>query len=213
APPPPPAPSPPPPHSGPSSNGQPRWLEADARPAGPPTSPTPPPPQALPAAPNAAYALTAGAASTSSNALQLNGQSATFYQNAASLNTGTLADARLSGTYGSALNLSNTPNSFTRTGAGLINLNASNITAGTLSDARLSSNVPLLSAPNLFTSPENQFSGIVTMQGLRLGAGLPSNPGDVLTVDSAGVGTWRPTTIPLPYEAESTIPLLSCVFS
>ncbi len=193
-------------------NGQSRWLEIDVRAVGSPSFTTLIPRQALTATPNAAYALSAGAASTASNAIQLNGQSATFYQNAASLNAGTLPDARLSGTYTSALNLSSTSNSFSGSGAGLINLSASNLSTGTVSDARLSSNIPRLNAPNLF-STDNEFGGIVTMQGLRLGAGLPANPGDVLTVDSAGIGTWRPATIPLPFEAASTIPLLSCVFS
>jgi hypothetical protein len=51
--------------------------------------------QPLTAAPNAAFALSAGTAGTASNAGALNGQPASFYTNAANL-TGTVADARLS---------------------------------------------------------------------------------------------------------------------
>jgi hypothetical protein len=54
------------------------------------------PRQNLTASPNAAFSLTAAAATTAANATQLNSQPASFYQNAANLNAGTIADARLS---------------------------------------------------------------------------------------------------------------------
>jgi len=140
------------------------------------------PRQPLTAAPNATFALTAASANTATtaisanmatsattaatatNATQLNGQAATFYQNATNLSTGTLTDLRLSSnvallnnaqTFTGAKTLSNAANLFTGTftgpGAGLTGLNASNIASGTLTDLRLSSNVALLSTAQTFT--------------------------------------------------------------
>jgi hypothetical protein len=58
------------------------------------------PRQELTATPNAVFALSAGAAAqaaTATNATQLNGQSASFYQSAANLTSGVLPSARLGG--------------------------------------------------------------------------------------------------------------------
>jgi hypothetical protein len=61
------------------------------------------PRQNLTAAPNALFSLTATTAATATsatNSSQLNGQPAAFYQNAANLNAGSLADSRLSSNVG-----------------------------------------------------------------------------------------------------------------
>ncbi len=103
----------------------------------------------------AVSATTAASATTATNATQLNGQAASFYQNAANLSSGTLPDARLAGTYSGVLALSNAGNAFTGVfaggGAGLTGLNASSLALGTLPDARLSSNVALLNNTQTFT--------------------------------------------------------------
>lgn len=86
-------------------NGIQRLIEIGVRAGGPPGDcgmgvyTTLAPRQALTAAPNALFALnasTATTATTAANATQLNGQPAAFYQNASNINSGTLADARLS---------------------------------------------------------------------------------------------------------------------
>lgn len=113
------------------------------------------PRQTLSATPNALFALTAATATTAHNSSRLNGQPASFYQNAANLTTGTLAGARLSGTYSNALNLNNAGNTisgtFTGSGAGLTGLDAGNLATGTVADARLSANVALLDNAQTFT--------------------------------------------------------------
>lgn len=116
------------------------------------------PRQPLTGTPNALFALNAATASTAAsatNAGQLNGQSAAYYQNAANLSTGTVPDARLSGLYSGLLTLSNAGNAitgvFTGSGAALTGLNASNIANGTVGDARLTANVALLNTNQTFT--------------------------------------------------------------
>lgn len=134
------------------------------------------PRQELSAAPNAAYAINAGAANTAVSATtaasainsnQLNGQPAAFYQSASNLTSGVLLNNRLGGTYSGVLTFSNAGNSFSGSGAGLINLNASSIITGSLDSARLP--VPL------------SLSGSVAGAGLIHG----SNSSDALA--SAGV--------------------------
>lgn len=73
------------------------------------------------------------------NADLLDDQSSAFYRDATNLNAGTLASARLSGTYSSALTFSSASNAFTGSGSGLTALNASNLSSGTVADARISS--------------------------------------------------------------------------
>ena len=126
------------------------------------------PRQPLTAAPNAAFALTAASAitaDTASDATKLDGLDSTFYQNAANLSAGILADLRLSSnvallnnaqTFTGAKTLSNAANLFTGTftgpGTGLTLLNAGNIASGTLADLRLSSNVALLNNAQTFSA-------------------------------------------------------------
>jgi hypothetical protein len=109
------------------------------------------PRQPLTAAPNALFALTSASANAATNSTQLNGQPPAFYRNATNLNAGTIPDARISGSYTSALTLSNVGNSFAGSGSGLVGLNAANISTGTLTDARLSGNVALLSTAQTVT--------------------------------------------------------------
>jgi hypothetical protein len=160
--------------------GQQRYLEAEARPdTGLDCSNSAgfallSPRQALSAAPNSMFALTAATATSSANATQLNGQAASFYQNAANLNAGTIPSARLSGTYSSPLVLSAVANSFTGVGTGLTSLNATSLASGTVADARLSTNIPRLNTANAFGNVTNSFLG-------NVGIGTAS-PGMKLTV-------------------------------
>jgi hypothetical protein len=78
-------------------------------------------------------------ASCAQSAASLNGQSPSFYQNAANL-TGTLPSSLLSGTYTGPLSLTNASNVFTGNGAAITNLSATNISSGTLDAARMPTN-------------------------------------------------------------------------
>ncbi len=163
-----------------------RWLQVAVRsPAGAGVFTTLGPRQRITGAPAAQFALEAASAATAAsatNATQLGGQAPAFYQNAANMNAGTLPGARLSGTYGNALTLSNAGNAFTGSGSGLTGLNASNVSTGTLADARLSSNVALRGAPNAFTAL-NTFAASV-----GIGTASPTSP---LHVSSAAADTVR----------------------
>lgn len=138
--------------------------------------------QALTGAPCALFALsaatagTATSAATAANATALNGQAASFYQNASNLNTGTIGSALLSGAYSNPLTLSNGSNSFTGSGLGLVSLNATNISFGILADSHLSSNIPRLNVANAFGNFTNTFAGSV-------GIGT-TNPSNRLTVSN-----------------------------
>lgn len=108
----------------------------------------------------AASATTAGVATTATNAGLLNGQAASFYQDAANL-TGTVPDARLAGTYSGAVTLSNATNVLRGNGAGLTALSATSLSTGTVADARLSANVVLENTANSFGNFTNTFLGSV----------------------------------------------------
>jgi hypothetical protein len=108
----------------------------------------------------APFSVTSNTLVTNLNADLLDGQTGSFYQNAANLNAGLLPDARLSGTYTNPLTFSNASNSFTGSGLNLTNLNASNLASGTVPDGRLSSNVALLNTPQTFTA-NKYFTGSV----------------------------------------------------
>ncbi len=95
---------------------------------------------------SAASSLSANVAGLALESQQLNGQPASFYQNASSLTTGTLPSARLTGTYASPMFLSSPSNFFNGSGAGLTQLHANNISTGTLSTARLPIPLNLTSA-------------------------------------------------------------------
>ena len=121
-----------------------------------------------------------GSAVTNVDAVTLDGLDSTHFTNASNLNTGTLADARLSGNVTLAGNTFNTANNLvqlnatgqlpaldgsllTNVNAAQLNgqaasyyTNASNLSGGTLSDARLSANVALLNASANFTGALQQ---------------------------------------------------------
>jgi hypothetical protein len=97
--------------------------------------------------------------------------------NASNLTSGTVPDARLSGTYtGISINTTGiiTAASFTGSGANLTNLNASNISSGTLNNARLPQNISV--------------SGIVTA------ATFSGNLQNTLTLNTSGIGLSGNTT-------------------
>ncbi|MBI3878652.1 MAG: hypothetical protein HY301_01125 [Verrucomicrobia bacterium] len=130
-----------------------RWLNIAVRPASSATFTNVVPRQPLAATP---YAIFAGGAS------------------AAGL-TGTLPSASLAGTYGGAVNFSNTANTFAGGGGGLTNLNGGALTSGTVADARLSANVALRAGGNAFTGNQTVTSG-------SIGLG-PSSPGERLMIE------------------------------
>ncbi len=143
-------------------NGDARWLEVRVRnPAGGGAFTTLPR-QPLNPAPHARFSATTG------NALQLNGQSGSFYQNASNMNAGTLPSGRISGLYSNAVNYNNAGNSFTGTfignGGGLTNISATSI-SGTIPDGNLSANVALLNRnPQTFTG-NNTFANNARVDG------------------------------------------------
>src|SRR6185295_3334540 len=98
------------------------------------------PRQSMTTAPNAAFSLNAASATnatSATNSTQLNGQAASFYQNAANLSTGTIPSARLGGSYTGVVSMTNAGNVLAGSGSGLTNLDATSISAGTLGAARL----------------------------------------------------------------------------
>lgn len=156
-------------------DGNERYLEIAVRsPAGVGAYVTLNPRQRLAAGPNSIYSTKSALAT---NALSLNGQAAAFYRDAANLNAGTIADARLATsvartntnqTFTGAMNFSNAGNAFTGAftgnGSALTSLNANSISSGTILDSLLSSNVALKNAANVFTS-NNIFNGTVAVGG------------------------------------------------
>lgn len=149
-----------------------RWIEIDVRrPAGSANAfVTLTPRQRLNPTPNAAFASSAGSATTAANASALGGQNGAFYQNASNLNAGTVAEARLPATVmrtnsnqtiTSENVFNNINNVFTGNGAGLTGINAANISTGALPDARLSSNVALRNGGNTFNGAQTFSGGFV----------------------------------------------------
>lgn len=118
--------------------------------------------------PAALFALTAA------NTTQLNGQPASFYQNASNLTSGTIPTARFGGTYTGVVTMNNAGNSFTGSGAGLTGLSAANVSTGTLSAARLP--VPLVLtavSPNWLIRAQNTSTvfGTAAIKGESTSAG------------------------------------------
>jgi hypothetical protein len=171
-----------------------RWIEIDVRrPAGSANAfVTLTPRQRLNPTPNAAFASSAGSATTAANANALSGQSGAFYQNASNLNAGTVAEARLPATVmrtnsnqtiTSVNTFNNVANVFTGNGAGLTGMNAANITTGALPDARLSSNVALRNGGNTFNGNQVFNGGFV-----GIGRSTPVTGADQFSVSATAVG-------------------------
>ncbi len=97
------------------------------------------PRQELTGTPYASHAATSAQASQADNAVTLNGQSASFYRDAANL-TGTIAPPAIGGTYPNSVAFNNASNVFAGNGLGLMGLNASNMTVGVLDPARMPTN-------------------------------------------------------------------------
>jgi hypothetical protein len=72
--------------------------------------------------------------------------------NASNINSGTIGNSLLQGTYGNALTLNNAANVFAGNGAGLTNLDASAVSSGTIPSARLNGTY---GNPLAFTSADN----------------------------------------------------------
>lgn len=167
------------------------------------------PRQEVTVSPYATFASAAAQATTAGNATQLNGQSASFYQNATNLTSGTIASGRLptsvaltdavsntftggitaptftgalTGTATNALNLNNQPASFYQ--------NAANLTSGLLADTRLTTNIPRLNAANAFTST-NSFSATSTFHA------------DAAFLSQVGIGATNGSSVPLWVEKAS----------
>jgi hypothetical protein len=114
-------------------SGQARWLEIEVRPAGGGAYTTLPPRQELTPAPHAGFSSRTDPANLTA-------------LNASNLTSGVLPDARLAGTYGQALSLTNAGNAltgaFTGSGAGLTGLVASNLASGTVPGAVVAGTYP-----------------------------------------------------------------------
>jgi hypothetical protein len=165
-----------------------RWLEVDVRPdtglncTNATGFTTLSPRQELTSIPHASYAVSAGiaqvavsaqsattatsatTAAIATNATQLNGQAASFYQNAANLTSGTIPPTRLSGSYTNPLTLNNASNAFTGSfsgsGAGLSNVPFSSLT-GVPATVSLQNATPgAAQTGNLNLAGEGLFSGI-----------------------------------------------------
>ncbi len=118
-------------------------------------------------------ATTAQSAAVAGDAALLAGQPAEFYRNAGNL-FGRLGSDQLSGTYSSALNLSNSANALAGDGAAISNLNASNFTQGVLDPSRLPSSWPAGGDLTGTLPSPNIAAGVVTRSKLApdLGAML-----------------------------------------
>jgi len=147
--------------------GSDRWLEIAVRPgasAGAYTNLTPR--QAVTPSP---YAIFAGGVNASnvigSGSFSGNGGSLTNL-NASNLASGTVPNARLAGTYTSAVTISNVGNNFAGNGSGLANLNASQLTFGTVPSAALNNAWKIIG--NSGTTPVLNFVGTTDFTPLEL---------------------------------------------
>ncbi len=148
-------------------------------------------------------------ATTAANALLLNGQAASFYQNAANL-TGSVPASGLAGAYSGTLTFSNASNVYTGNGAALTALNASNLATGTLPSARLSGSytgaLTFSNAANIYTgngaaltalNATNLSTGTVSDNRLSPNVAMRNEPnafGDFVNsfIGNVGIGTTTP---------------------
>jgi hypothetical protein len=153
-------------------SGQARWLQIEVRPAGGGAYATLAPRQELTPAPHAGFSSRTDPANLTA-------------LNASNLTSGVLPDARLAGTYGQALSLTNAGNAvtgaFTGSGAGLTGLVASNLASGTVPGSVVAGTYP-----NALTlsNPANVLAG----DGAAL-TNLNAQPRLVRTVVVGPVGT------------------------
>lgn len=123
--------------------------------------------------------------------------------NASSLASGTLPGDRLSGTYASAISLTNSGNAFTGDGSGLTNLGAAALSSGTIADARFggsySQKLTLSNSANLYAGDGAGLTNLNAasvasgaLPGGRLAGAYPSaltltNASNVLAGDGSGL--------------------------
>jgi hypothetical protein len=148
-------------------------------------------------------------ATTAANALLLNGQAASFYQNAANL-TGSVPASGLAGAYSGTLTFSNAANVYNGNGAALTALNASSLATGTLPSARLSGAytgaLTFSNAANVYTgngaaltalNATNLSTGTVSDNRLSPNVAMRNEPnafGDFVNsfIGNVGIGTTTP---------------------
>ncbi len=111
------------------------------------------------------------ASAITSGAFSGNGSGLTSL-NASQLTTGTVSDARLAGTYSSALTLNNAANNISGNGGGLTSLDASQLTTGTVSDARLAGTYGnALTLNNAANSIAGNGAGLTSLNASELSSG------------------------------------------
>jgi hypothetical protein len=118
--------------------------------------------------------VTSSTVVTNLNADLLDGQQGTYYNDLTN-STGTLPDARFTGTYtGVSFNSTGiaTFTSFSGSGASLTTLNATNISSGTLNNARLPSNI---SVTNL------NIAGVSTLGNVKISSGIITATSGIVT--------------------------------
>jgi hypothetical protein len=162
------------------------------------------PRQPLTATPNAAFALTAA---TATNATTLNGQPATFYQNAANLTAGTLPNNRTTGT------VANSPNALVlRDASG--NFTANTITATLQGNAATATNASNATNANFATTAGNAQSlngqlasfytdatnlSAGTLSDLRLSSNIPRlNAANTFSGNNSVLGNLSVGTVAAP---------------
>jgi len=109
--------------------------------------------------------------SVTANSFSGNGANLTSLS-ASSLTAGSVPDARLAGTYSSALTLSNAANNISGNGAGLTALNASQLSSGTVPSARLvGTYTNVLTLSNAANSISGNGAGLTALNASQLSSG------------------------------------------
>jgi hypothetical protein len=170
-------------------------------------------------------AMLAEQANSAVDAAALGGFAPASYRDASLLSAGTLPSARLSGSYGNALILTNAGNSFTGSGSGLTGLNASNLSFGTVPPARIAGS---FTNAVTFSNPSNSFGGsglnLTNLNAANISTGTLSpargGTGSSITLTTVGnVLKWNGTAFTpqadsdTVYTAGSGLALAGTVFS